>query len=500
MCESLQNILKIMRYKNLFCFILVFPLLFKGMVVHTSLTHNSLVADSVSKATYDRNSFVFHGPVNCKTGMLQPSNPPNYVSTGFIDVSSYKFVEFTLPVSIVAGITFYDADKNVINGICSTNEWAVFVPVPEKAHYARFSQRTDIHRDYTVTLYKRDVRIRHRQIKTEYKQVFSHNEFGENALVRIPVHIITNRGTLLVACQVMKKSKDKTNNYVYLARSTDWGKSWEKRKLYDGGNPNIVYDRLNERLFVLARQSFYVSTDDGITWSDPKPLRIKMPEGWEYCYQSPTSGIQLKNGVLATVYEAFRGHGNNISANANFLVFSRDFGDTWETSDTTPEEIIANEATLAEYASNQIMINTRGGTEVDWDSPNPGRRVFIPSRKSKSSISKWGVGKWKQHISDCQLQEPICNATFISIEVKGKKYGLFCNPYTKKNPRRDLMLQYTDDFVTWHPIGLLTPPNKQVYGYCSLCYNVDKLTFVYEDIESGILFADITEHIKEILQ
>lgn len=51
------------------------------------------------------------------------------------------------------------------------------------------------------------------------------------------------------------------------------------------------------------------------------------------------------------------------------MVYSADFGKTWKVTAATPDTIIANETTIAEYAPNQIMINARGGTEVHWGSP-----------------------------------------------------------------------------------------------------------------------------------
>ena len=231
-----------------------------------------------------------------------------------------------------------------------------------------------------------------------------------------------------------------------------------------------------------------------ISWSKEKPLGIKMPSGWEYCYQAPTTGIQIKNGIIATVYEAFRGHRNTITANSNFVVYSRDYGNTWETTPTTPGNIISNEATLAEYKPNQIMINARGGTEVFWNSPNPGRRIFVSITKSKNRKEKWSVDSWITHRSDRELIDPLCSASFISVDFAGKRFGLFCNPYTNKYPRKNLMLQISTDFSRWHPVGLLTKQDEEVFGYCSLYFNLNRLSFVYEDIDKGIMFSDLSDY------
>ncbi len=463
------------------------------------LQQNILLDDSVCSFTLGKEYFKNRGPVNCQTGLLQQT-PTNYISTDYIDISNYKFLEFSLPVSKVAGITFYDKGKNVLKGICSTTRWGGFIPMPEGAVYARFSQRTDTNRPYTVTLYKEDFRPKYNKLRIEYRQVFSHEEFGGAAIARIPVHVITNSGVLIVACQAMIPKNDKTDSYVYVARSDDGGNSWSKQQLYNGGNPNLLYDRINNRLYMFNGLFYYISLDEGQSWSNEIPLGIKYPRGWEYCYQSPTTGIQLGNGVLATIYEAFCGLRDHITENSNFVVYSRDYGKTWEITPTTPRNIIANEATIAEFEPNQIMINSRGGTETFWDSPNPGRRVFIPESKSKRKREKWSVDAWNLHESDSKLIEPLCNASFISLKKGNNRIGLFCNPYTKTNPRRNMMLQYSTDYILWHPYGLLTEQDNEVYGYCSLYSNANEISFVYEDIDGGIMFANITNCMNSIVE
>lgn len=352
------------------------------------------------------------------------------------------------------------------------------------------------------------------QSAVNYITVFSPNEFiynsvdengmgfiddrikkREKAQVRIPIHLITDNGTILVACQVYFYHGVESFSWIYVARSIDNGETWYKQRLLKGGNPNFIYDHVNNRVFSMQGNRYRYSDDDGLTWSNDVIFSLKSEKEWEHFYQSPTVGIQLENGILATVYEAFIGYGKDISSNMNVVVYSRDFGNTWETSPATNKKIIANESTLAEYAPNQIMINARGGTEASWNSDNPGRRVFIPTNRASSDINKWKISGWKTHKSDKLLIEPICNASFVSINNNGKRIGLFTNPMIQSNPRRNITLQYTTDFVHWVPIKLLTEANKHVFGYSSLCYNGKRLTFVYDDREKGILFTDLTESV-----
>lgn len=345
---------------------------------------------------------------------------------------------------------------------------------------------------------------------TEYVSVFNKEMFPYNAvdangfpfldknikelylpLIRIPAHIETSKGTIIVATEVQLKEGGLNTKSVCVARSKDRGNSWNYKFLYVGGNPNIIYDKQNESIFFMAGAKYYKSIDDGLTWTEREMPDIRRPQGWSQFFQSPTTGIQLSNGILVTVYELFDGSGKNIKRNANVLVFSRDYGETWEMSAITPDSILLNEATIAEYEKNQIMINSRGGTEIFWRDSNPGRRILIPAIKSSSDRTAWAVNNWGLDSSDKQLIEPICNASFISFKKNGHFESYFCNPYVSSGKRRNLTLQYSKDMHKWQTVTLMTEKEQEVYGYCSLCRINNHLTFVYEDMHNGIMFKDI---------
>ena len=355
-----------------------------------------------------------------------------------------------------------------------------------------------------------------------------------------PSVIRLSNGEILVAFRrapnrkVFKESKNNhldPNSYLVTVRSKD-GVHWSKRPelLYAhpfGGSQDPCLLKLKDGTILCASylwsfirpeglaklpKPFVQNTDavfsggyllrshdDGKTWSEFKSLGLEKPKEWEKFYASPTVGIQLSNGILAVPYILMNGSGPKITLNANAIVYSADFGKTWKITAVTPDTIIANETTIAEYAPNQIMINARGGTEVHWGSPNPGRRVFVPATPSKSDRKDWHINEWKLHESDKQLIEPICNASFIACQYGKHHFGLFSNPHTTGKERKNLMLQVSSDFTHWTKVGLLTPFNRVVYGYCSLNYQNGRLSFVFEDKECGILYTDLTPFMDEIL-
>ncbi|ADY37989.1 hypothetical protein Bacsa_3464 [Phocaeicola salanitronis DSM 18170] len=493
------------------------------------------ISQLYSRKIVAESEYVIPGHILVTDGKLY-SNPPNYLSTDFISVADCDIIKCYLPPSKGGGVAFYDEGKRFISGINTEQGGVIKVKIPDATSFVRLSKRTDLAGlRYGARLYSSINRTKHALLVESHEitqrlnaNLFSEltpnffpvfvpsdsvcskmgikgiNATGKNRnesqpFFRIPIHLKTRHGTILVACNSILEQNGVRNYSVVIARSENGGQTFNKRLICKGTNLSMIYDKQYDRIFFLHGLNYSVSTDDWQTWSDFKPMNIKKPQGWEKFYASPTVGIQLENGILAAPYILMNGLGKDISKNANAVVYSADFGKTWKVTAVTPDTIIANETTIAEYAPNQIMINARGGTEVQWGSPNPGRRVFVPVTPLQSERKDWHINEWKLHESDKQLIEPICNASFIACQYDKYRFGLFCNPHTTGKERKNLMLQVSSDFTHWTKVGLLTPFNRVVYGYCSLNYQNGQLSFVYEDKECGIIYADLTPFMDEIL-
>lgn len=347
-----------------------------------------------------------------------------------------------------------------------------------------------------------------KEMGVKYQSVINENVAAQLGMdttrthIRLPNHIVTKNGTILITC-------DGDNDWgpdhkIILARSIDKGLSWEYSvlKVYPSNNC-IVYDGINNNVFVFGGKQYIKSCDEGKTWTPAKTLSIEVPEGVEGIMSSPNNGIQLSNGVLVVPFRGVKMEKGKLACSVNFVMYSRDYGETWEQSPSTPLEIMSDELTVVEYKKNQIMLNTRGGSEQSWNKTRNGRRVFVQSIKPRNSKKKWSVAGWKlEPESDGKMWDPICNASLIKAKISRRTVGLFCNCYMPNEywPRKNLLLQFSKDFIHWQPIGYLTPKDKVVYGYCSLwCIN-GKITFCYEDIKEGIMYADITSLIDEELK
>ncbi|WP_185741363.1 sialidase family protein [Prevotella heparinolytica] len=176
------------------------------------------------------------------------------------------------------------------------------------------------------------------------------------------------------------------------------------------------------------------------------------------------------------------------------MIFSRDFGRHWVQSPCTPDDVICDEALVVEYKKNQVMINSRGGTEYWMERSNNGRRVFISSVKNRNNRNKWEIQSWTlEKKTDGILYDPICNASIIKLPNSIKRGGLFVNPYMPDEywPRKNLLLRYSRDFKKWKNVGFLTEYGLKIKGYCALAATESTLFFAFVDNGGVIKFCEI---------
>ncbi len=165
--------------------------------------------------------------------------------------------------------------------------------------------------------------------KLEKSDVFPAG-LGGVTLYRIPGIVVTPSGAVLAYCEARRASRSDWGEIeVHLRRSTDGGRTWSapqhiahagpriegNPKKKSGGeheqtvnNPVAIVDRTTGSIEFLycvnyARCFSMRSTDDGLTWSEPKeitatfePFRNKYP--WKVIATGPGHGIQLRSGRL----------------------------------------------------------------------------------------------------------------------------------------------------------------------------------------------------------
>ena len=260
-----------------------------------------------------------------------------------------------------------------------------------------------------------------------------------------------------------------------------------------GGNPVLLYDRKRNSLFLFYQpRSYRKSTDGGLTWGEKMSvahLFEKEYQGKNY-YAAPCNGIQLTNGILAIAYRIEK---IEEGYDRVCVLFSRDGGETWEITPSTPivdkngETLYADETALVEYEKNRIMLNARGFSEIVFGR-QVNRRVFVQSNKGSTNANRWNVKGWEiEPESDLKLIDPVCQGSMIKAELFGKRFGIFANLYSNTAVRENLLVRVSSDFKHWSQCCFITLPGEKVHGYSSLCCINGILSLMSED-NKGIFY------------
>lgn len=332
------------------------------------------------KAYYDSSSFHIGGYVNVNTGKIESRH--NYKRTDFISVEADDVVEISSPISLMAGIAFFDKNKRFISGAYQQKNGLLMEKAPHNAAFVIASRRIDYDYDPYLKIYAtcnmhqstegKILEIERSLNSLEptcfaipvifrpaigRKDLESMGIDASKSNIRIPVHTVTNNGVILVVCD--GNNNGGPSHKCLLAISSDNGLTWKHKILnISAGNNGILYDKKNGVVFIFGGRQFIKSYDDGKNWSSPVEMKISRVDGYDRIYGSPTTGIQLSNGILAMPYRALSVDKNNkVKESVNFVMYSKDGGNTWKQSPATNRGIMADEVTIAEYSPNQIMIN-----------------------------------------------------------------------------------------------------------------------------------------------
>ncbi|MFO1062628.1 MAG: sialidase family protein [Pirellulales bacterium] len=322
----------------------------------------------------------------------------------------------------------------------------------------------------------------------EQQTIFSAGEHGVS-LYRIPGIVVTTKGTILAYCEARRNSSaDWGEIEVHLRRSTDGGKTWSdplhiahkgpriegNPKKKTGGeheqtvnNPVAIVDRQSGNLEMLyclnyARCFSMRSTDDGLTWSEPREITgsfepFKKHYPWTVIATGPGHGIQLKSGrLLVPIWLAY-GSGGAHSPSAAATIYSDDHGETWHAGDIAvpnmPPLGNPNESIAAERSDGTVMLISRSESK-------PNRKIVT------SSID--GASLWSRPHFEDALWEPICMSGLVSDPKSGVFF--FTNPHSLakredgqeipagRGKRKNLTVKLsTDDGKSWTASRTIEP-------------------------------------------
>lgn len=260
---------------------------------------------------------------------------------------------------------------------------------------------------------------------------------GAYTMYRIPGICLTPGGVALAHAEArFGAGGDWDKIDIVARRSLDMGATWSQpRKLLDhrdfGEGPlhnfNTIIDHekgIVHALFCFgyARAFYMRSTDDGVTFSQPRDITAAF-EAFRSEYDWGVLAIGLPNGIrlqqsgrlLIPVWLS-TSRGTAHRPNRCATLYSDDDGATWRRGEMAPDVVPnLNESGIVELEDGSVLLNMRNGIGVQ-------RRIIS---RSPDGISDWSVPQL-----DPQLLEPTCQGTLFrhSWAHEGASRILFCNP------------------------------------------------------------------------
>jgi sialidase-1 len=285
---------------------------------------------------------------------------------------------------------------------------------------------------------------------------------GAYASMRIPALVLTKQGSLLAFCEGrIGTASDWSEMDMLMRRSTDGGKTWEpsivvapRQGAMPTSNATPIVDRDGAIHLIYQRgyeRSYYTkSVDDGKTWSTAVDITyafeaFKPEYNWQVLAPGPGHSIQLKSGrLLVPVWlcepAKLLPHKSHYPSRIA-TVYSDDTGRTWKRGaivPDVPEVKNPSENMAVELEDGRVMLNIRHAND---------------NHRRGISYSPDGISNWTPPVLDTGLYEPICMATIIRINDKGKSGLLFINPDSRnqpKPPRKNLTAKLSyDEGNTW---------------------------------------------------
>lgn len=325
----------------------------------------------------------------------------SYVITGYSMTVTTTSGDITVADGSGSGLSATNGQKLKVEGLTATS--VPFTVTPNGSN--TFSTT-----DFIITLKPASQIEAEEDIadNAKYRTTLVYDNTSTAAPYRIPALGMTGDGshTLYVACDYRRTYADigsgDGHNDVILKKSTDNGETWSeyttplasdqtlgtssKAWNYSFGDPSIVVDRENPNniliMAVAGHTGFFASTyrepqhvvrckstDGGTTWKvDSLTYQIyNLTTGGA---EGTTAALFLTSGKImqsryvkaGSAYRLYIAYPTTGSArNANYVIYSDDFGDTWNllgTKDEIPNSG-ADEAKIEELPDGSVMISAR---------------------------------------------------------------------------------------------------------------------------------------------
>jgi hypothetical protein len=338
-----------------------------------------------------------------------------------------------------------------------------------------------------------------------YKYDKEKSEFG----YRIPAMVTTKSGIILAFAERRVGMHDHAQNDVVLRRSKDNGQTWEdiiviaedgKNVFHDpcpvileNGKIILMYNRLPYAIHSFtsgyiqiadqgydgprnAKTFIVQSSDDGLTWSNPREITKSVRASSVLLVGCPGIGIQLTRGafkgrIIIPIYELCSSI-YDAMAYRNSVIYSDDNGETWKVSNQIPHSGLTgfgDEAQAVELKDGSILYVARN------------EQGFY----KKVTISKDGGLTWKNMDLDFGLPGTACQGTIIRYSWPEDGESLIIQSSAANKYRRtDGTVRISDDEgSTWKYSRNLVPGS---YSYsCLSKLKNGEVGLLYETVSEG---------------
>ena len=330
---------------------------------------------------------------------------------------------------------------------------------------------------YTSVFANTSVNVSNVQLEAEYAKPEGSITLWENPrgtnYNRIPAITTTNDGTLLAINDLRYNNASDLGNHridLLLKKSLDNGKSWseeinltekytkdqtEDSFAYGYGDAAIVSDRDSDNILILAASgtpnfwhgdSRFISTrenpvnvgkitskDGGKTFTVEENLTDEiygLNQNWTRLFAASGRIMQsryIKVGEYSRIYTAvLTGNGNSNAG--NYVLYSDDFGDTWNVlGDGTSPVPAGDEAKIEELPNGNVVISSR---------TDKGRLINIFTYDK--SNGKYSTGKWESTSKKLSLGNgSSCNGEIMIVYVRDKETGEYTHLALQSLPTLD---------------------------------------------------------------
>lgn len=204
--------------------------------------------------------------------------------------------------------------------------------------------------------------------------------------------------------------------------------------LYSGANKGELSVLCTSYLWL------FKSTDNGLTWSEPKDVTGMVKEDWMvFCGTGPGRGTTtiMPDGTERLIFSIY--HTNKtggLSTQASATIYSDDGGETWTRGEAAIEangEDPSTAASLTQLTENQVI--DLGDGKIVMFSRNYSGAAYM-------SISTNGGETWDSCERNPAVYDTYCQMSALKHEYNGKTYLIISNP--NASGRNNMTIRVTD--------------------------------------------------------